>query len=333
MTEFDVSALSGATVVDTGGNKIGKVGQVYLDDQTGQPEWVTVKTGLFGTKESFVPLALARHDGDHLTVVRDQGPGHRRAAGRRGRAHLAAGGRRDLPLLRGVRGGRRPDRHVRVRRERHRGLRHHGDRGSGDHRRSRHLRSGHGRGDDPLRGAPGRRHPADRGRPGPAAQARGDRDPAGPGAGLARGGPAGTGADHRRQPGRRVLRRGHHRGGARGHPAGRAPGRDHRGPAGRTGPARQGDRHRPGDRLRRGPQGADRVRRRHRHGAGPARAERRGRQTGSGVIRADRVAPQPVWGQSASCRRSCCRVRASSRDTCIWEMPSWAAIWDWVWLP
>jgi uncharacterized protein (TIGR02271 family) len=68
MTEFDVSALSGATVVDTGGNKIGRVGQVYLDDQSGQPEWVTVKTGLFGTKESFVPLALARHDGDRLTV-------------------------------------------------------------------------------------------------------------------------------------------------------------------------------------------------------------------------------------------------------------------------
>jgi uncharacterized protein (TIGR02271 family) len=68
MTEFDVNALSGTTVVDTGGNKIGKVGQVYLDDQTGQPEWVTVKTGLFGTKESFVPLALAQHDGGQLTV-------------------------------------------------------------------------------------------------------------------------------------------------------------------------------------------------------------------------------------------------------------------------
>jgi uncharacterized protein (TIGR02271 family) len=68
MTEFDVNALSGSTVVDAGGNKIGKVGQVYLDDQTGQPEWVTVKTGLFGTKESFLPLALAEHDGGQLTV-------------------------------------------------------------------------------------------------------------------------------------------------------------------------------------------------------------------------------------------------------------------------
>jgi uncharacterized protein (TIGR02271 family) len=68
MTQFDMSTLSGATVVDTAGNKIGKVGQVYLDDNSGQPEWVTVKTGLFGTKESFVPLAAARSEGDQLVV-------------------------------------------------------------------------------------------------------------------------------------------------------------------------------------------------------------------------------------------------------------------------
>jgi uncharacterized protein (TIGR02271 family) len=68
MTEFDVTTLSGATVVDTAGNKIGKVAQVYLDDQSGQPEWVTVRTGLFGTKESFVPLAAARVSGDQLVV-------------------------------------------------------------------------------------------------------------------------------------------------------------------------------------------------------------------------------------------------------------------------
>ena len=55
----DVTTLSGATVRTSQGDKIGKVAQVYLDDQTGQPEWVTVRTGLFGTKESFVPLAAA----------------------------------------------------------------------------------------------------------------------------------------------------------------------------------------------------------------------------------------------------------------------------------
>jgi uncharacterized protein (TIGR02271 family) len=63
-----VRTLSGATVRDPAGKKIGKVAQVYLDDQSGQPEWVTVRTGLFGTKESFVPLAAARLDGDELVV-------------------------------------------------------------------------------------------------------------------------------------------------------------------------------------------------------------------------------------------------------------------------
>ena len=72
MTAFDVQTLSGATVVDPSGDKIGTVSQVYLDDTTGQPEWVTVKTGLFGTKESFVPLAAARLDGDQLVVEADK---------------------------------------------------------------------------------------------------------------------------------------------------------------------------------------------------------------------------------------------------------------------
>ncbi len=35
------------------------MGQVYLDDETGRPEWVTVRTGLFGTKETFVPMSDA----------------------------------------------------------------------------------------------------------------------------------------------------------------------------------------------------------------------------------------------------------------------------------
>jgi uncharacterized protein (TIGR02271 family) len=64
----DVATLSGATVRTSGGDKIGKVAQVYLNDQTGEPEWVTVRTGLFGTKESFVPLAAARLEHDVLVV-------------------------------------------------------------------------------------------------------------------------------------------------------------------------------------------------------------------------------------------------------------------------
>jgi uncharacterized protein (TIGR02271 family) len=68
VTQFDPSTLSGATVRSASGDKIGTVAQVYVDDRTSQPEWVTVRTGLFGTKESFVPLAASRFDGAELVV-------------------------------------------------------------------------------------------------------------------------------------------------------------------------------------------------------------------------------------------------------------------------
>ncbi|MFI6808053.1 DUF2382 domain-containing protein [Streptomyces luteogriseus] len=55
-------------VYDTDGNKIGDAKHVFLDDATGQPEWVSVKTGLFGTSESFVPIHDARIVEDHLEV-------------------------------------------------------------------------------------------------------------------------------------------------------------------------------------------------------------------------------------------------------------------------
>jgi uncharacterized protein (TIGR02271 family) len=67
----------GRNAVDQQGNKIGSIGQVYLDDNTGQPDWITVNTGLFGMKENFAPLAGSSFNGDDLvlpfdkTVVKD----------------------------------------------------------------------------------------------------------------------------------------------------------------------------------------------------------------------------------------------------------------------
>lgn len=58
----------GGNVVGTNGDKIGSIGQVFLDDQSGQPEWVTAKTGLFGNGESFVPLHQAESDGRDVRV-------------------------------------------------------------------------------------------------------------------------------------------------------------------------------------------------------------------------------------------------------------------------
>jgi len=58
----------GRDLIDRDGDKIGSIGNVYIDDDTGQPEWLTVKTGLFGMRESFVPTAKARAEGDTVRV-------------------------------------------------------------------------------------------------------------------------------------------------------------------------------------------------------------------------------------------------------------------------
>jgi uncharacterized protein (TIGR02271 family) len=67
-TQTDVYAWRGRTVVDRDGDKIGKLDEVYLDEQTGRPEWALVNTGLFGTKSSFVPLAGATETDDDVRV-------------------------------------------------------------------------------------------------------------------------------------------------------------------------------------------------------------------------------------------------------------------------
>ncbi|MCX4967749.1 PRC and DUF2382 domain-containing protein [Streptomyces sp. NBC_00654] len=64
----DSGELDGLTVYDSEGEKVGSVGRVYVDDDTGRPDWVTVKTGLFGMKESFVPLAGARRVASDLHI-------------------------------------------------------------------------------------------------------------------------------------------------------------------------------------------------------------------------------------------------------------------------
>jgi uncharacterized protein (TIGR02271 family) len=62
----------GRTMVDPAGAKIGTIADIYLDDDTGQPEWATVKTGLLGGRQSFVPLAEAEVVGDSVRVPYDK---------------------------------------------------------------------------------------------------------------------------------------------------------------------------------------------------------------------------------------------------------------------
>jgi uncharacterized protein (TIGR02271 family) len=63
-----VNRLYDCQVVDPKGEKIGSVKRVWLDGQTGDPLWASVHTGLFGLKESFVPLQRAELRDDELQV-------------------------------------------------------------------------------------------------------------------------------------------------------------------------------------------------------------------------------------------------------------------------
>ena len=63
-----IQSVMGNDVYGSDGEKIGRAGQVYVDDQTGRPEWVTVNTGLFGMNESFVPLGSADLGEGRVTV-------------------------------------------------------------------------------------------------------------------------------------------------------------------------------------------------------------------------------------------------------------------------
>jgi uncharacterized protein (TIGR02271 family) len=63
-----VRTWQGRTMLDRDNGRIGNIDAIYLDDQTGEPEWALVNTGLFGTKSSFVPLAQA-FQSDHDVLV------------------------------------------------------------------------------------------------------------------------------------------------------------------------------------------------------------------------------------------------------------------------
>src|SRR3954465_2932855 len=64
----DLLQTRGQDLYDNDGEKIGKIEEIYLDADTGAPEWALVNTGLFGTKSTFVPLRDATEDGGSVRV-------------------------------------------------------------------------------------------------------------------------------------------------------------------------------------------------------------------------------------------------------------------------
>jgi uncharacterized protein (TIGR02271 family) len=65
----DVQQFIGRTAVDSEGNEVGKIGQVYLDERSGLPLWVTVATGMLGTRQSFAPIDGSGFDGDQVRLA------------------------------------------------------------------------------------------------------------------------------------------------------------------------------------------------------------------------------------------------------------------------
>jgi uncharacterized protein (TIGR02271 family) len=63
-----VRSWQGATLVDRDGDRVGTIDAIYVDDQSGQPEWALVNTGLFGTRSTFVPISQATSSGDQVQV-------------------------------------------------------------------------------------------------------------------------------------------------------------------------------------------------------------------------------------------------------------------------
>ncbi|MDN5748896.1 MAG: PRC and DUF2382 domain-containing protein [Pseudonocardia sp.] len=72
ITQDQLRNLIGSTAYDRDGDKLGKVGQIYYDDDTDQPKWVTVQTGMFGSHENFVPVQGAEQSNDRVTLGYDK---------------------------------------------------------------------------------------------------------------------------------------------------------------------------------------------------------------------------------------------------------------------
>ena len=71
-TKEAIASWRGRNAVDRDGDKIGAIDEIYMDTETGKPEWLAVKTGLFGSKLSFIPIAEASESNGDVRVPYDK---------------------------------------------------------------------------------------------------------------------------------------------------------------------------------------------------------------------------------------------------------------------
>jgi hypothetical protein len=70
----------GRDAYDSAGEKIGEITDIYYDDRTGRPEWLAIKSGLFGSNSTFVPIhgsqvhkaGSGKNDEDSLRLAFDK---------------------------------------------------------------------------------------------------------------------------------------------------------------------------------------------------------------------------------------------------------------------
>jgi uncharacterized protein (TIGR02271 family) len=59
----------GRDIIDADGDKVGTLEELFRDEDTQEPEWAVVRTGMFGTKLSFVPIQGAEPRGEDVQVL------------------------------------------------------------------------------------------------------------------------------------------------------------------------------------------------------------------------------------------------------------------------
>lgn len=67
-TTREIETWEGRTLHDADGDKIGEITSIYVDAETGAPDWMAVKTGLMGSSVNLVPVSGATPSEDGISV-------------------------------------------------------------------------------------------------------------------------------------------------------------------------------------------------------------------------------------------------------------------------